>query len=103
MNEVIINYCMGNLHSVQKRLQRIEAEVEISSVAAIISKAEKLILPGVGHFANGIKKLKDRGYFDSEIAVRQYKNHILNRTDISKEIWQWLNLELWFKKYIDNQ
>ncbi|MCC5612867.1 imidazole glycerol phosphate synthase subunit HisH, partial [Nostoc sp. CHAB 5834] len=30
----------------------------------VILKASKLILPGVGHFANGIKKLKESGIWD---------------------------------------
>jgi len=57
----IINYGMGNLRSVQKKFQRVGAEVEISSELDVICKSEKLILPGVGHFANGVKKLKESG------------------------------------------
>ena len=30
-----------------------------------------------------------------------YNNHLSDKTDISKEIWKWVNLELWFRKYID--
>ncbi len=45
---------------------------------------------------------KNRGYFDSEIANIQYKRHLEGKIDISKEIWKWINLELWFRKFIDN-
>jgi len=44
---------------------------------------------------------KNRGYFDSEIANKQYKKHLEEKVDISKEIWKWINLELWFRKFID--
>ena len=64
MRMVVIDYEMGNLRSVQKKFQRVGAEVEITSDKTKILKAEKLILPGVGHFANGVKKLKERGIWD---------------------------------------
>ena len=44
---------------------------------------------------------KNRGYFDSDIANAQYKKHLEGRIDISKEIWKWINLEIWFRKFID--
>lgn len=44
---------------------------------------------------------KNRGYFDSIIANVQYKKHLKGKVDISKEIWKWINLEIWFRKFID--
>lgn len=61
---IIIDYGMGNLRSVQKKFQRVGAEVEITSDIAKILVAEKLLLPGVGHFANGVRKLKESGIWD---------------------------------------
>jgi glutamine amidotransferase len=60
----IIDYGMGNLRSVQKKFQRVGAEVEITSDLNKILRAEKLLLPGVGHFANGVKKLKESGIWE---------------------------------------
>jgi imidazole glycerol-phosphate synthase subunit HisH len=57
---VIVDYGMGNLRSVQNKLKRIGFYSEISSDPGVIEKADKLILPGVGHFANGMKKLSER-------------------------------------------
>jgi len=51
---------MGNLRSVLNKLIRIGCSSEISSDPQVIEKADKLILPGVGHFANGMKKLSER-------------------------------------------
>lgn len=47
------------------------------------------------------ESFKNRGYFDSAIANKQYKKHIESKIDISKEIWKWINLEIWFRKFID--
>jgi len=58
---VIIDYGMGNLGSIANMLRKIGADAVISSAAADIRKAEKLILPGVGAFDNGMKNLRDRG------------------------------------------
>ncbi|HAF30097.1 MAG TPA: imidazole glycerol phosphate synthase subunit HisH [Bacteroidales bacterium] len=60
----IIDYGMGNLRSVQKKFIRVGDMVEITRDPKIISKADKLILPGVGHFANGIKNLKEYGLWE---------------------------------------
>ena len=65
MKVTIIDYGMCNLRSVQKKLLRIGAEVEITSDPLQIYEAEKLILPGVGHFANGVKNLKESGLWDA--------------------------------------
>lgn len=61
---VIIDYGMGNLGSVLKSLNRINAVSKISTSIEDIKKADKLILPGVGHFANGMKRLKEYNYLD---------------------------------------
>lgn len=61
---VIIDYGMGNLRSVQKKLLKVGADVEISSNPAIIARADKLVLPGVGHFSNGMKRLKEYGIIE---------------------------------------
>lgn len=56
---VIVNYGLGNLRSVQKAFKRAGCETVISSETGIIEKADKLVLPGVGHFQEGMKKLKE--------------------------------------------
>lgn len=61
---VIIDYGMGNLRSVQKKFIKVNANIEISSDSSVISKADKLVLPGVGHFANGVEKLIEYGIWD---------------------------------------
>src|ERR1051325_10042204 len=54
---VIVDYGMGNLASVLNMLKRAGAEALISSDSAVIAKATKLILPGVGAFDNAMDNL----------------------------------------------
>jgi len=61
---IIIDYGMGNLRSVQKKIQRVGSEAEITADIDTIVQANKLILPGVGHFSNGVKKLKEKGIWN---------------------------------------
>lgn len=62
---VIIDYGMGNLRSVMRKCERITKGVTISSKVSDIVNADKLILPGVGHFATGVKNLKDLGIWQA--------------------------------------
>ncbi len=55
---VIVDYGMGNLHSVYKALERLNVKAIVSSSPKDIEKADKLILPGVGHFKKGMENLK---------------------------------------------
>jgi len=61
---VIVDYGMGNLRSVEKKMKRVGAEVIISNKPEAILNSQKIILPGVGHFANGVIKLKQLGFWE---------------------------------------
>ncbi len=58
---VIIDYGMGNLRSVLKAFMRLGIEATISSDPHEILVADKLILPGVGHFKQGMNNLRATG------------------------------------------
>lgn len=58
---VIIDYGMGNLGSMANMLKRVGAEATISADPTVIASADRLILPGVGAFGNGMEQLTDRG------------------------------------------
>jgi len=47
----IVDYGAGNISSVRKALEHLRAEAEVTSDPAVIAVAEKLIVPGVGHFS----------------------------------------------------
>ncbi|MBU9722238.1 MULTISPECIES: imidazole glycerol phosphate synthase subunit HisH [Bacillaceae] len=57
----IVDYGMGNLHSVTKALERIGHTPFVSEDPAELKKAERLILPGVGSFRDGMEELSKRG------------------------------------------
>ena len=42
-----------------------------------------------------------RGYFVPEEVIKVYKRHLAGEINISKDIWKWVNLELWFREFID--
>ncbi len=54
MKIVIIDYGLGNLRSIEKALQYVGAEVEISNNPEAIDRADALILPGVGAFRDAM-------------------------------------------------
>ena len=55
----IIDYGVGNLFSLRSSLNKIGADTVVTADPAVIAKADKLILPGVGAFADAAKKLRD--------------------------------------------
>ena len=57
----IIDYGMGNLYSVQNALKAIGAEPVVTSDAAVIAQAEKILLPGVGAFGDCMANLERSG------------------------------------------
>ena len=58
---VLIDYGVGNLYSVAKALSFVGGDVKISSAAADIRRADKIILPGVGAFGDCMKNLEATG------------------------------------------
>ncbi|MCB1176971.1 MAG: imidazole glycerol phosphate synthase subunit HisH [Leptospiraceae bacterium] len=57
----IIDYGLGNLASVKRAFNHLNKEVLISSNPEDILKAEKLVLPGVGAFGQGMENLNSGG------------------------------------------
>ena len=57
----IIDYGMGNLRSAQKAFEFIGFEAEVTDRKSDIEKASKIVLPGVGAFADAMEKLNTSG------------------------------------------
>jgi imidazole glycerol-phosphate synthase subunit HisH len=53
----IIDYGMGNLGSVKRKLNLIGVEAKILSLPQDVVNADKLILPGIGHFKKAVENL----------------------------------------------
>ena len=50
----IVDYGMANLRSVQKAFERVGAAAQITSDPAVVARADKVVLPGVGAFRDAI-------------------------------------------------
>lgn len=58
MNVLVIDYGMGNLASVRRALEECGATVEIADDPARLEAADRIVLPGVGGFAEGMTNLR---------------------------------------------
>ncbi|HEY3192727.1 MAG TPA: imidazole glycerol phosphate synthase subunit HisH [Solirubrobacterales bacterium] len=65
----ILDYGMGNLRSVEKALERVGAEAEITSERAAAESADGVILPGVGAFPRAMERVRELG-LDELVAGR---------------------------------
>lgn len=61
----IVDYGSGNLQSVRRRLSALGANVLISSDPHEVATAERLVLPGVGHFGKAMETLQQNGLDDA--------------------------------------
>jgi glutamine amidotransferase len=78
-NVVIINYGMGNLGSIENMIRRVGGSPVISASKEIIKQAEKLILPGVGHFGHAVDALKQQELWDAiDLKVKKDKVPVLS-------------------------
>jgi glutamine amidotransferase len=57
----IIDYGMGNLHSVSKAVERLGYEAHVTADAKEIMEADGAILPGVGAFGDAMQNLRNTG------------------------------------------
>jgi glutamine amidotransferase len=62
---VIVDYGTGNLNSIRRMLERVGARGVASSDVAEIARADKLILPGVGHYGSAMLRLAELGLIDA--------------------------------------
>ena len=61
---LIIDYGVGNVHSILNMFNKIGVEAKLSESPEELLLADKVILPGVGSFDYGMKQLKETGYYD---------------------------------------
>jgi len=63
MNRVaIIDYGMSNLDSVARAVQECEADPLVTTSPKDLEHAARIILPGVGVFDEGMRRLREQGY-----------------------------------------
>jgi glutamine amidotransferase len=60
----IIDYSMGNLGSIKRKMDIIGVKSIITSNVHEIKNCNKIILPGIGHFAKAVSEIRSRGLWD---------------------------------------
>jgi glutamine amidotransferase len=72
---VVVDYGMGNLRSVAKAIEHVapEAEVRVSSAAAEIAAADRVVVPGQGAMPDCMRELAARGLRDAVIRAAAEK------------------------------
>ena len=73
----IVDYGVGNLFSLTSSLIAIGADVVVTSDEETLSKADKIILPGVGAFRDAADKLKTLGLDKVLIRLANEGKHIM--------------------------
>ena len=75
MGTLIIDYGMGNLLSVKRAIEKCRGDVYTSDNPNDIYNAERIILPGVGAFKDGMINLQKKGWVE-KIKEATLKNEI---------------------------
>jgi len=68
----IIDYGMGNLHSVQKALESLGAKTQVTNKPQDLKDCDKIVLPGVGAFDDAALELKKQNLIPA--LIEQIKN-----------------------------
>ena len=64
-NIMVLDYGMGNHFSIVKRLLKFDCRVFAGNSVKEMSEADKIVLPGVGHFGKAIENIKKLGVLDA--------------------------------------
>jgi len=67
----ILKYNAGNIKSVQNALTRLDCKSIITDDPEELSKADKVIFPGVGEASSAMKYLKERGLDKTIVSLKQ--------------------------------
>lgn len=74
----IVDYGVGNVGSILNMMRKGGADAHVISRADEIERANKIILPGVGAFDNGMRSLRERGFVPAlDLKVKEQGTPIL--------------------------
>ncbi|MCS7087566.1 MAG: imidazole glycerol phosphate synthase subunit HisH [Thermoflexales bacterium] len=97
----VVDYGAGNLRNVRKALEHIGAHVLVTSDPSALEHAEKIVLPGVGAFADCRQGLIDRNLFEPLRALAQNGKPLLGICvgmqllfEVGEEMGEWPGLGL---------
>ncbi|MFH0772174.1 MAG: imidazole glycerol phosphate synthase subunit HisH [Candidatus Omnitrophota bacterium] len=61
LSVAVVDYDCGNMFSIIRALEGFSVKTSITHDPEVIIRADKLILPGVGAYGEGMRKLRERG------------------------------------------
>ena len=96
MREVaIIDYGVGNLLSLKRAFEAIDAEAIITNNPKKIINSSYVILPGVGAFKNAMKFINQLGLFD---VIKQVAEKLHHTPEVCKKNYIYTELIEFYKK-----
>ena len=97
----LVDYGIGNLRSVEKAVAAAGGDVQLTEDPTMILAAEKVILPGVGAFGDGMAGLRQRGLVEVIYTLVQRRTPLLGICvgmqllfDASEELGEYAGLGL---------
>jgi len=70
----IVDYGAGNIHSIEKGLEHVGAQVQVTDDPIVVAEAQAVVLPGVGSGGFAMARMVERGLDDAiRTATRQGK------------------------------
>jgi imidazole glycerol-phosphate synthase subunit HisH len=73
----IVDYGVGNIHSVERALAHVGAEPVLTSDPAVLERADGVVLPGVGAFAPALARLSENGLGRRLVELAQHGKPVL--------------------------
>lgn len=77
MTVVVVDYGVGNLHSVVKAIEHEGGSVLVTSNPDEVRDAERLVLPGVGAFGDGMRELRQRNLVEPILRFAETRRPLL--------------------------
>ena len=78
----IIDYDAGNIKSVEKALAYLGEETVVSRDPEVLTKADKVILPGVGSFGEAMENLHKYGLVPRKLLSGKCSHRICQNVDM---------------------
>lgn len=66
---VVVNYGRGNLFSLSAALKHLGIPHDVSDDPAVVARARRLVVPGVGAFGDAVAAMQARGFFAPLVAA----------------------------------
>lgn len=73
----VVDYGIGNLYSVGRAFEKVGASVTVTDSPTLIRGAERLVLPGVGAFADGMEGLRQKRLVEPILAFHASQRPML--------------------------